>query len=86
MTAVLPNSTVLAGAAQGVSRWMQGWSKMGRRHVVAWLFASSLMSVVDWTALIDKLDKPNVQILMAFDLMTSLVLFGVTLLAWVAAT
>jgi hypothetical protein len=86
MTAVLPNSAVLAGAAHGVTRWLQGWSKMGRRHVVAWLFASSLMSVVDWTAVIDKLDKPNVHILMGFDLVTSLVLFGVTLLAWVAAT
>jgi hypothetical protein len=86
MTAVLPNSTVLAGAAHGVSRWMRGWSKMGARHVVAWLFATSLMSVVDWTALIDKLDKPNVYFLMAFDFVTSLILFGVTLLAWVAAT
>jgi Histidine kinase len=86
MSVVLPNSTVLAGGAHGVSRWMQGWSKMGRRHVVAWLFAASLMSVVDWTALIDKLDKPNVHFLMAFDLLTSLILFGVTLLAWIAAT
>ena len=86
MSAVLPNSAVLAGAAHAVSRWMQGWSKMGARHAVAWLFASSMMAVVDWTAMIDKFDKPNVHFMMAFDLVTSLILFGVTLLAWVAAT
>ena len=88
MSAVLPkpNTAVLGGAGGEVSRWLQGWSKMGGRHAVAWLFASSLMSVVDWTALIDKLDKPNVHFMMAFDMLTSLVLFGVTLLAWVAST
>ena len=34
----------------------------------------------------DKLDKPGVSLLMAFDMLSSLVIFGATLLAWVAAT
>jgi hypothetical protein len=59
---------------------------MGTRHLVAWLLASALMSVVDFTAMIDKLGKPGVSLMMAFDLTTSLILFGTTLLAWVAAT
>jgi hypothetical protein len=86
MSAVLPQSASLDGAARGLPRWLHAWSGMGSRHLVAWLLASALMSVVDFTAVIDKLGKPGVSLMMAFDLTTSLILFGTTLLAWVAAT
>ena len=86
MSAVLPQSASLDGAARGLPRWLHAWSRMGTRHLVAWLLASALMSVVDFTAMIDKLGKPGVSLMMAFDLTTSLILFGTTLLAWVAAT
>ncbi len=86
MSAVLPQSAALNRGPHGPARWLQAWSRMGTRHLAAWLLASALMSVVDFTALIDKLDKPGVSLMMAFDLSTSLILFGTTLLAWVAAT
>ena len=86
MSAVLPRSEALDHGPRGVARWVRAWSKMGTRHVAAWLLASTMMSVVDFTALIDKLDKPGVSLLMAFDMLSSLVIFGATLLAWVAAT
>lgn len=86
MSAVLPQSATLGSAPRGLPRWLRAWSGMGARHLVAWLLASALMSVVDFTAVIDKLDKPGVSLMMAFDLATSLILFGTTLLAWVAAT
>ncbi len=59
---------------------------MGSRHAAAWLLASAMMSVVDFTAVIEKLDKPGVALLVAFDMLSALVIFGATLLAWVAAT
>ena len=86
MSAVLPQSEALDHGPHGVARWVRAWSKMGTRHIAAWLLASTMMSVVDFTALIDKFDKPGVSLLMAFDMLTSLVIFGATLLAWVAAT
>jgi hypothetical protein len=86
MSAVLHQSATLGSAPRGLPRWLRAWSGMGARHLVAWLLASALMSVVDFTAMIDKLGKPGVPLMMAFDLATSLILFGTTLLAWVAAT
>jgi len=86
MSAVLPRSAAAGSAARGLPRWLHAWSRMGSRHLVAWLLASALMSVVDFTAMIDKLGKPGVSLTMGFDLATSLILFGTTLLAWVAAT
>jgi hypothetical protein len=86
MSAVLPRSEVLEPGPRGIARWIKAWSRMGARHAAAWLLAASLMSVVDFTALIDKLDKPGVSLMIAFDMLGSLVIFGATLLAWVAAT
>ena len=86
MSAVLPQTSTLNSGPHGVTRWMHAWSKMGMRHAVAWLLASALMSVVDATALIDKFDKPGASLLMAFDILSALIIFGTTLLAWVAAT
>jgi Histidine kinase len=86
MSAVLPQASAPDSGPHGVARWIHAWSRMGTRHAVAWLLASALMSVVDATALLDKLDKPGVSLLMAFDMLSALVIFGATLLAWVAAT
>jgi hypothetical protein len=69
----------------GVARWFRAWSHMGLRHLAAWLLASALMSVVDLTALVDKFDKPGASLLMAFDMLSALVIFGAALLTWVAA-
>lgn len=84
MSAVLPQSGALP-RPHGVARLFHAWSQMGTRHVAAWLLASALMSVVDSTALIDKVGKPGASLLMAFDMLSALVIFGATLLAWVAA-
>lgn len=84
MSAVLPR-TAAQDRPHGIARWFRAWSQMGTRHVAAWLLASALMSVVDATALIDKIDKPGASLLMAFDMISSLVIFGAALLAWVAA-
>lgn len=86
MSAVLPRAASLDSAPRGVAGWIRAWSKMGRQHAMAWLLSSAAMTVVDLTALIDKLDKPGVSLVMAWDFLTSLILFGVTLLTWVAAT
>ncbi len=59
MSAVLPQSATLEAAPRGLPRWLHAWSRMGTRHLVAWLLASALMSVVDFTAMIDKLGKPH---------------------------
>jgi hypothetical protein len=69
----------------GVTRWFRAWSRMGLRHLAAWLLASTMMSVVDSTALVDKFDKPGASLLMAFDILSALVIFGAALLVWVAA-
>ena len=86
MSVVLPQARSLNQAQHGIARWVRAWTHMGSRHVAAWLLASAMMSVVDFTAVVDKLDKPGVSLLVAFDMLTSLVIFGATLLAWVAAT
>jgi hypothetical protein len=58
---------------------------MGWAHLVAVLMASLLMTVVDASIWVDKLDKPGVAKVLAFGLANSMLLFGVTMLAWVAA-
>lgn len=72
----------VAGAATG---W-QAWSQMGWAHAIAVVVASLLMTVVGASIWIDKLDKPGVAKVMAFDFVGSVLLFGITLLAWIAAT
>jgi hypothetical protein len=86
MSAVLPRTAGLQQTPRGVASWLHAWSNMNRHHLLAWLLASAAMSVVDLTAIIDKLGKPGVSLVMAWDFATSLILFGVTLLTWVAAT
>jgi len=86
MSAVLPRTSGLDSAPRGVAAWTRAWSTMGRRHLAAWLLTSAAMSVIEFSALVDKLHKPGVSLIMTWDVLVSLILFGTTLLAWVAAT
>ena len=85
MSVVLPRSPALESGLRGVPRWWRAWSAMNRRHLAAWLLASASMAVVDLTAVVDKLHMPGVSKIMALDWVTSLIIFGFALLAWVAA-
>jgi len=85
MSAVLPQAATLDARPHGFSAWLRAWSSMNRRHLAVWLLTSAAMSVVDFTGLIDKLGKPGVSMIMAGDMVVTLILFGATLLAWVAA-
>ncbi|MEP6608947.1 MAG: histidine kinase [Burkholderiaceae bacterium] len=83
-------SVVLSGQrwpnVAAVSGWWHAWSRMGWTHLIAVLMASMLMTVVDASMLVDKLTKPGVLQVMACDVVGSVLLFGSTMLAWVAAT
>jgi hypothetical protein len=59
---------------------------MGWAHVVAVVMASLLMTVVDASIWVDKLDKPGVAEVLAFGLASSVLLFSLTMLGWVGAT
>jgi hypothetical protein len=82
-------SVVLTGQRSALvvtmAAWWSAWSRMGWAHLVAVLMASLLMTVVDASIWVDKLDKPGVAKVLAFGLANSMLLFGVTMLAWVAA-
>jgi hypothetical protein len=83
-------SFVLTGyRASGVAAaatWWLAWSRMGWAHLGAILVASLLTTVISGSIWVDKLDKPGVAQVMVFDFVGSMLLFGITLLAWVAAT
>jgi len=83
MSAVLTPTRTWYPAILG--QWWEAWRQMGLRHLAALALSSLLMAIVDWTVLIDKLDKPGVPTVMAFDAGVAVILFGLTLLAWVAA-
>ena len=85
MSVVLPRSPALDSGLRGVPRWWRAWSAMNRRHLAAWLLASASMAVVDLTAVVDKLHMAGVSKIIAWDWVTALIIFGLSLLAWVAA-
>ena len=85
MSVVMPRSPTLDSGLRGVPRWWRAWSEMNRRHFAAWLLASASMAVVDLTAVVDKLHMTGVSKIVAFDWVTALIIFGFSLLAWVAA-
>jgi hypothetical protein len=85
MSVVLPRSAALDSGVHGVARWWRAWSGLNRKHFAAWLFASAAMSVVDATAILDKLQHPGVSKIMMSEFVSSLLIFGLALLAWVAA-
>lgn len=86
MSAVLHPASAAEVALHAPARWLRAWAKMDARHVTVWLLASFTMMVVDFTALVDKLDKPGVTLMIAFEMFSALVCFGMALLAWMAAT
>ncbi|HVG04321.1 MAG TPA: histidine kinase [Burkholderiaceae bacterium] len=75
-----------ASGATALAAWWHAWSRMGWSHLAAVMVASLLMTVISGSIWIDKLDKPGVAQVMVFDFVGSVLLFGITLLAWVAAT
>jgi hypothetical protein len=85
MSAVLPRSGAPQTTTRGMVLWTRAWASMGRRHLAAWLLATAAMSAVDLTAVVDKLDKPGISMIIAWDVAVSLILFGAALLTWVAA-
>lgn len=84
MSVVLTGSR--ASGIAGAARWWQAWTRMGWVHLGAVVLASLLMTVISGSIFVDKLGKPGVAQVMAFDFVGSLLLFGLTMLAWVAAT
>jgi hypothetical protein len=84
MSAVLTPGRTLYPVTIG--RWWEAWRQMGWRHLAALVLASMLMLIVDWAILIDKLDKPGIATLMAFDAGVAIGSLGIMLLAWVAAS
>ena len=86
MSAVLPRTAQLERAPHGLSAWIHAWSTLNKRHLVAWLVASVATAAVDLAAVVDKLHKPGISIIIAFDFACSLAIFGAALLAWAAAT
>ncbi len=75
----------VAGFATAAT-WWHGWSRMRWMHLGAVAIASLLMTVISGSIWVDKLDKPGVWRVMIFDFIGSALLFGITMLAWVAAT
>ena len=68
-----------------VSRCLAAWSKLDRHHALGLLLASALMTVVDSSAIADKIGKPGVMSIFGYDLFVTSVLFTITLLVWSAA-
>ena len=66
--------------------WRNVWSRVGVNHLVAVLIASLLMAVIDASIWVDKLGKPGVALVMTFGFLGSVLLYGLTVLAWVAVT
>lgn len=69
-----------------VGAWRAVWSRMGVNHLAAVLIASLLTTVIDASILVDKLGKPGVGLILIFGFLGSLLLFGVTMVAWVSVT
>ena len=68
-----------------IARCLAAWSQLNRHHGFGLLLAMMLMTGVDVSAVADKLGRPGVMTIVAFDLFGTMVLFTVTLLAWSAA-
>lgn len=67
------------------ARWTEAWSRLNRRHALGLALAILLMTAVDLSTMADKLDKPGVMKVIAFDLFVAVSLFSIALLAWSAA-
>jgi hypothetical protein len=68
------------------ARWVAAWSGLNRRHALGLMLATLMMSAVTVGALADKFDRPGAMTIIAHDLVGTVVLFAITLLAWSAAT
>jgi hypothetical protein len=67
------------------ARWIDAWSHLNRKHALGFALAVLMMTAVDLSMMADKLGRPGVMRLVAFDLFVAVVLYSITLLAWSAA-
>jgi hypothetical protein len=79
----LPNDFVDRRVA---TRCVKAWTSLDHRHGLALIIGTLLVTVHDISLLADKLTRPGVGKVIAFDTFSTIVLFGITLLAWSAAT
>jgi hypothetical protein len=68
-----------------LGRWIGAWSQLNRSHLLGVGLAIVLMTAVDISVVADKLGRPGVMRLVAFDLFVAVLLFSITLLVWSAA-
>ena len=68
------------------ARCVKAWTRLDRRHGLALVLGTFLVAVHDISLLADKLARPGVGKIVAFDMFSTIVLFGITLLVWSAAT
>ena len=68
------------------TRCVRAWAGLNRRHGLALALGTLLVAVHDISLLADKLARPGVVKIVVFDLLSTIVLFSITLLAWSAAT
>lgn len=83
MTAVLPQRHVSAGAVPKL--WQRVVRQLTWRHGLAVLLAALAITVADGAYLVEKIDKPGVFLVLAFNALVALVLFSFTLLGWIVA-
>ena len=86
MSAVAHLPTPTLAERSLLARWVDAWSSLNRQHALGLALAMLLMTAVDVSALADKMGRPGVPAVIAFDLFVTAVLFPITLLAWSAAT
>jgi hypothetical protein len=68
------------------ARCVKAWTRLDRRHGLTLALGTLLVAVHDISFLADKLARPGVWKVVAFDMFSTIVLFGITLLVWSAAT
>ena len=68
------------------TRCLRAWAGLERRHGLALALGTLLVAVHDSSLMADKLARPGAGKIVAFDLLSTVVLFGITLLVWSAST
>lgn len=83
MSVVLPGQPHIAGSLARLGQRI--YTKLTWRHGLAVVLATLALSVSDLAYLYEKLDKPGVTLIVAFNALTSLLLFGFAVVAWMVA-
>ncbi|MGH6609267.1 MAG: histidine kinase [Burkholderiaceae bacterium] len=83
MSVVLPRQTGLGGFVPHIAQRV--YQQLTWRHGIAIVLATLAMTVADLAYLYEKLDRPGIPLIMGFSAVSSLVLFAIALVAWMAA-